>query len=294
FVEGFEAADPAIASAIAIAQEWETGIDDTTARPSAGYAPLVEYLMHRCEEEGAHIWTSTTVQGITWKRGSVEVECAGAGGASQLVRARAAVVTLPVGVLRYDGAVRFDPALPESKCGALARIEMGHAVKIALGFATPFWERVHSNRYRQAGFFRCESGSFAAFWTQYPIRGDIVMAWAGGPKATALHGKTADELGELALAEFGSLLGETEVVLAEFEGSVMHDWSSDPFSRGAYSYVAVGGDGAREALAEPLEDTLFFAGEATSTDGQGGTVNGALRTGARAAMEVLKALAGRS
>ena len=61
----------------------------------------------------------------------------------------------------------------------------------------------------------------------------------------------------------------------------MHDWSRDPFSRGAYSYVAAGGVGARLTLAAPLGDTLFFAGEATSDDGQGGTVNGALETGER-------------
>ena len=65
----------------------------------------------------------------------------------------------------------------------------------------------------------------------------------------------------------------------------MHDWGRDPFARGAYSYVAVGGGNARAALAMPVDGTLFFAGEATSNDGQGGTVNGALETGERAARE---------
>jgi monoamine oxidase len=66
----------------------------------------------------------------------------------------------------------------------------------------------------------------------------------------------------------------------------MHDWSADPFSCGAYSYVTVGGGEARATLGAPLEQTLFFAGEATSTDGQGGTVNGAIETGERAAAAV--------
>ena len=70
----------------------------------------------------------------------------------------------------------------------------------------------------------------------------------------------------------------------------MHDWSDDPFSRGAYSYIKVGGLSARAALASPVEKTLFFAGEATATDGQGGTVNGALVTGERAAREAATAL----
>jgi monoamine oxidase len=81
------------------------------------------------------------------------------------------------------------------------------------------------------------------------------------------------------------LFGEHELAREEFEEGVMHDWGRDPFARGAYSYVAVGGGNARAALAMPVDGTLFFAGEATSNDGQGGTVNGALETGERAARE---------
>jgi len=67
----------------------------------------------------------------------------------------------------------------------------------------------------------------------------------------------------------------------------VHDWKSDPFARGAYSYVLVNGADARRALAEPLEDTLYFAGEAANVEGEAGTVSGALQTGQRAAREAL-------
>jgi monoamine oxidase len=86
------------------------------------------------------------------------------------------------------------------------------------------------------------------------------------------------------------MLGEPALARAEFEGGVMHDWGRDPFARGSYSYITVGGGDARLVLAEPVEDTLFFGGEATANDGQGGTVNGALETGERAAREALAAL----
>ena len=68
----------------------------------------------------------------------------------------------------------------------------------------------------------------------------------------------------------------------------VHDWQSDPFSRGAYSYIRPGGMHAPAELARPVEDTIFFAGEATDTEGHGGTVHGAMRTGHRAAREVLE------
>jgi monoamine oxidase len=70
------------------------------------------------------------------------------------------------------------------------------------------------------------------------------------------------------------------------EGAHVHDWSADPFARGAYSYVTVGGRTARRRLAAPLAGTLFFAGEATD-DESAATVEGALRSGERAAREIL-------
>jgi monoamine oxidase len=70
----------------------------------------------------------------------------------------------------------------------------------------------------------------------------------------------------------------------------MHDWRADPFSRGAYVYVGVGGVPAQKTLAKPVEGTLFFAGEATDPE-QTGTVAGAIASGKRAAREAIKVLA---
>ena len=67
-----------------------------------------------------------------------------------------------------------------------------------------------------------------------------------------------------------------------------HDWQADPFFRGAYSYVPVHGMNARKALSTPVNQTLFFAGEAANTHGYGGTVHGAIESGLRAARHILK------
>ena len=67
----------------------------------------------------------------------------------------------------------------------------------------------------------------------------------------------------------------------------VHDWQSDPYARGSYSYVGVGGEGAQAELAASMAGTLFFAGEATNTEGHHGTVHGAIATGERAAREIL-------
>jgi monoamine oxidase len=292
FVEGFEAADPAVASARAIANELRSGVDYETARPLGGYPPMFEYLQNACASAGVRMFLSTAVRRISWGRGSVAVDVHGTSGESRTIRARAAIVTLPAGVLRHRGdtGVVFEPSLPEAKRAALAAIEMGHVVKVVLRFRTAFWETVDQGRYRDAGFFRVTGGPFAAYWTQVPVRSELIVAWVGGPKAVALSAASEDECIAQALDGFGGLFGEPALARREFEGGAMHDWSHDPFARGAYSYVATGGGDARVVLGAPVDDALFFAGEATSNDGQGGTVNGALETGERAAREAATAL----
>jgi monoamine oxidase len=293
FVEGFEAADPAIASVRAIADEIESGTDSTSARPLGGYGPMFELLRNDCERAGVVFALSTRVRGIAWSRDAVEVEVANSDGELQPLRARAAIVTLPAGVLRHRGdesEIVFVPELPATKREALAHIEMGHVVKIALAFRTAFWERVTDGRYYDAGFFFIDGQPIPTFWTQLPIRSELIVAWVGGPGAVALSGVRASDLIAKALLGFGKLFDETELARREFEVGITHDWSGDPFARGAYSYVAVGGGNARAVLAAPVDDVLFFAGEATSSDGQGGTVNGAIETGERAAVQAAAAL----
>jgi monoamine oxidase len=70
----------------------------------------------------------------------------------------------------------------------------------------------------------------------------------------------------------------------------LHNWHTDPYSRGAYSYMRVGGNEGPAKLARPLKRTLFFAGEASDSEGRTGTVHGAIATGRRAAGQVLRVL----
>ncbi len=293
FVEGFDAADPAVASVKSIAQEFQSGTDASSVRPIGTYAPMFALLQSECENAGACIHRSTVVQSVSWRTGAVAVEAIAKGELPQTYHARAAVVTLPVGVLRHEGddsAVSFEPELPAEKRDALRFIEMGPVVKVALTFRSAFWKRLADGRYRDAAFFRTHGGRFAGYWTQEPMPGELVMAWIGGPNAEAVARMPHDDIIAAAVHDFGELFGEPQLARKEFTGALTHDWVHDPFSRGAYSYVLTGGMGARPTLAAAVDGTLFFAGEACSTDGQGGTVNGAIETGERAAAEAASAL----
>jgi monoamine oxidase len=118
----------------------------------------------------------------------------------------------------------------------------------------------------------------------------VFTAWAGGPRAEALIGLPNDELAHHALGALAGMLGLRRAWLEDrLDAWHAHDWSSDPFSRGAYSSVGVGGLPAQKALARPVDATLFFAGEALDPD-QMGTVAGAIASGQRAARQVDTAL----
>jgi monoamine oxidase len=79
-----------------------------------------------------------------------------------------------------------------------------------------------------------------------------------------------------------------EEISGQLVESYLHDWRDDPFTRGAYTYLPVNGLEAQQALSKPVDDLLFFAGEAMAV-GHIGTVHGAIQTGQRAAAEVLSA-----
>ena len=269
-VQGFDAADPARASARAIAQEWGGGqMAGAQPRLREGYGPLLDWLAREVVRRGTRLKMQAIVREVRWRRGRVEVL-----GDAFRYSARQAIVTLPLGVLQ-SGAVRFEPEL--GKREALARLASGPVIKAALRFPSAFWER----RHRSVAFFHAPRAAFPTFWTLRPARAPLLIAWAGGPKAAALSGE--EEIRPALLQSLKRLFGTPESP----DQVLMHDWARDPFACGAYSYVLVDGEGARKALGLPLKDSLFFAGEATSLD-DAGTVAGALASGRRAARELMR------
>ncbi len=287
-VQGFDAADPAIASARAILDEWrngETGQMSRGFRPEGGYAPMIRTLRARLDPTCVRVLQGTPVRAIVHDDDGVTIEANDPSGERVRVRADAAIVTLPVGVLR-EGSVAFEPALSDVKRVALDHLVMGPVLKLVLTFRTAFWEEVAGHRYRDASFFQHPEGAFPTFWNLVPQRAALLVAWAGGPKADALASLDEPALVARALEQLRTLFGPDANPQDQLEAAYLHDWQRDPYARGAYSYVAVGGDDARAALAE-RQGALLFAGEATSISGEAGTVAGALETGERAAREAL-------
>jgi monoamine oxidase len=293
-VEGYDAADPAKVSARAIVTEWagEGSGGDMNSRPRGGYGALLGAIVAGLISTGVRLKLHSVVRAVRWHRGSVQVEGSRLGVPFREEAARV-IVTLPLGVLQLasdePGAVRFTPRLG-SKREALGMLAAGPALKVIMRFHSAFWERIEQGRYRRAGFFQVPDAGFPTFWTAYPARAPMLAAWAGGPRAARMAGLGPSDLVRQALASLRSVFGAKVDVEAEFEGGHVHDWQRDPFALGAYSYVRVGGQGARKALAASIQGTLYFAGEAADYEGETGTVAGALQSGACAARELLGAI----
>src|SRR5262249_29487091 len=149
---------------------------------------------------------------------------------------------------------------------ALDGLASGPVLKLNLRFRNPFWDEVEGGRYHDAAFFHSAAGAFPTFWTSLPLRAPLLTAWIGGPKAARLSAAETPDIVRQALQSLSTVFGGRAPGDFQLEAAYLHNWQTDPFARGAYSYVMVGAGAARSALAEPLEDTLFFAGEATDTE----------------------------
>jgi monoamine oxidase len=163
---------------------------------------------------------------------------------------------------------------------------MGPVVKLILHFSQPFWEQLEEERYRDAAFFHAHDAPFPTFWTTLPVRTSLLTAWSGGPRAAKLEGKSQGELVQLATQSLVTLFGRGPYAHL-LQGVHYHDWVRDPFANGAYSSSAVGGGRARTGLSRPIEDTLFFAGEALDAD-ESASVGGAINAGLLAARRLLR------
>src|SRR5467141_157396 len=278
FVQGFYAAHPDRLSAQALAVEIDGGDEEDEVqgkqfRIANGGDALMKWLRDGLDPERTEVRLSTVAETVQWKRGAVSIVCRG-GDRAELptLTARTALITLPLGVLKA-GVVRFHPALP-SKQRALAGLEMGQVFKIVLRFREAFWQRPDFLKERRAkagsngsglGFLHAHGVEVPTWWTTLPVRAPVLTGYVGAVAAEQLLAEEPPSRLERSLVALSEALAVPRRELEEqLDASASHDWRADPFARGAYSYIGVGGNSAPRALARPVEGTLFFAGEATN------------------------------
>jgi monoamine oxidase len=189
--------------------------------------------------------------------------------------------------------VTFVPEL-KARQKIIRAMGVGQVIRLSMRFDARRWPAILPAGLRRdarggLGFIHSRLEGVPVWWALSSA--PVVTGWAGGPAAAKLATGTKRRVFEKALGSLGRLLGKSK---AELRGAVAawetHNWSQDPYSRGAYSFIVAGHEDAAEKIREPIQNTLFFAGEATADGEEAGTVHGALASGVRAAKEAVAAL----
>ena len=180
YVEGFEAADPEVVSAVWLREaERATGQDAGAHKLRDGYDRVFDYFTTPPRPD---LRLSRVVRALRWAPGAVMADVVAAG-ATERYAARAAVITLPLGVLKAPpgapGAVRFDPD-PAEKRATWGRLEMGAVVKLALLFRHRFWAEHDA---ADLAFLHTPEAAFLAWWTARPSEEPLLTGWSGGLRA---------------------------------------------------------------------------------------------------------------
>lgn len=195
------------------------------------------------------------------------------------VRARAVVCTVPTALL-HDEVIRFVPALPVATREAIAALPLGNVEKayavVPAGVLPPGVRTAVTAPVRDAASVLLR-----------PDGHDHVLHYVAGEPARALARGDARAAAAMLRESVGATFGSA---IRDALGAVVHSrWATDAWARGSYSWARVGGAGARAALAEPVDDVLWFAGEACSR-AAAGTLHGAWRSGVAAARALAERL----
>ncbi|PNJ71265.1 KDM1B isoform 2 [Pongo abelii] len=249
--------------------------DHTLLTP--GYSVIIEKLA-----EGLDIRLKSPVQCIDYSGGEVQVTTTDGTGYS----AQKVLVTVPLALLQ-KGAIQFNPPLSEKKMKAINSLGAGIIEKIALQFPYRFWD----SKVQGADFFghvppsASKRGLFAVFYDMDPQKKhSVLMSVIAGEAVASVRTLEDKQVLQQCMATLRELFKEQEV--PDPTKYFVTRWSTDPWIQMAYSFVKTGGSGeAYDIIAEDIQGTVFFAGEATNRHFPQ-TVTGAYLSGVREASKI--------
>ncbi|MCA9508224.1 MAG: FAD-dependent oxidoreductase, partial [Myxococcales bacterium] len=197
--------------------------------------------------------------------------------------ARRVLVTVSTGVLA-SGTIYFDPPLPNWKQEAIKKLPMGLLNKVVLQFKKDIFEDTPKNSW----VLWDGPGNDNVAFVIRPFDTPIAVAFYGGEQAKNFEQDDAaaiDHAKRVLEKMYGS---KVEI---ELEKSALTKWGKNPWSLGAYSYVTPGASTTHNTLLKPVDERLFFSGEACSSPKHNGTVHGAYESSIRASKLFLRSLA---
>ena len=183
------------------------------------------------------------------------------------------IITVSAGVLQ-SGTIQFNPALTDHAV-AIQGLGFGTVIKFLLEFKTNFWEAFDD----EAGFLLTDE-EIPTWWTQLPAESNLLTGWLGGPNATKKIFEPDSSLLQTALLSLSSIFRIPPAMLQEeLTNYKIINWLNQPHIKGGYSYNTLHSEKAKEILSSPVNNTIYFGGEAISKSESQGTVESALQSG---------------
>lgn len=290
YVAGYDTGDIHRASTFALREEWLNEDDNAQHRLNNGYCSVISYLANKVKEAGGAVYLKSVARTIRWQKNAVEVVTAD----GDRYNADKLVIALPLGVLQAKqhekGAIVFEPHV-NSYAEAIKQMGFGAIVKFLLEFDEPFWEKAETGekvgRNMRGITFLISDQEIPTWWTQDPQPSALLTGWLGGPPAELKKNCSADELLQQALQSLSNIF---KLSIEELKQKLIAwkavNWTVDPFTRGSYAYDTVEAPEARKILMQPVNDTLYFAGEYLYEGPAMGTVEAALTSGLKVAERI--------
>ncbi len=281
FVEGYDAADASKASTLHFKKEWLAEDDEEQYRLNNGYSELTDALVNFILSKGGIINLETIVKKIEWKKGKVIIHTSN----GNKYEGEKVLITLPPPLLydnRYSASLNFSPRLTQIE-EAASEIGYGTVIKIVIEFESRIWDQPE---FKNAGWILSDE-IIPTWWTQLPDDSNILTGWLAGPRASEMSTKSNDEIMDFAFDSLASIFNlSPNVVRSVTKSTKIFNWKSDPFSAGAYSYATLNRLHRIHILNQPVEKTIYFAGEALESENTG-TVEAALVSGINVAEIIL-------
>ena len=249
-VEGFNAARNELISVAALKLDAKAAAEidgDRAFRILGGYDSLIHLLMHAIPDHQSVVSLNSVVERVEWRRRNVTVKFRSAlDNQVSTIRCAQLIITVPLGVLEAtapaQGAIVFDPE-PKGIRNAMRTLEFGQVYRVTFRFEEPFWQT--DERLKGIGFVISREQVFPTWWTSHPVLTPLLTGWSAGPTAEPLLGAQRPVVISEALGSLGRILGRK---IPRPLAAYFHDWHSDPFFRGAYSYVPVNAMPSRQFL----------------------------------------------
>ena len=279
-VEGYDAADPARASTFSLRDEWLGGQDWLQYRIKEGYGAMLKFLESECGKNGTKIELNKIVREVEINNGKVNVHTAD----GDDYETEKVIVTVPLPVL---ADIKFIPAIPE-KLEAARKMGYGGVIKILLKFKSRWWVNAFGKDFGEMDFM-FSNEEIRTWWTQYPDLIPVLTGWLAGPKSAKLIDSSDAEIIDAGIRSLANIFKvEKEYVEKELVHAKVANWPADPYAKGAYSYWTPKSAEAQEELLKPIDDRIFFVGEALDREGEASTVEGALASGLETARKILR------